>query len=174
MHKLKRFDHDHALHGIRIEHGRGLRIIRNWFSVAAYIMLGWSAVWFGLIYFFLSLGGHSLEWVAFFPMLPGIVVMYVAITRFFNYTLIDVNQARLIVRHLPLPLIFGKQFATRDIDYLYGDIESVYTQSGMHIYRVMVMRQDGKKRVLLSGLEMSGIQMDFIVSAINTYLQDLS
>lgn len=173
MPSSKYFNNNNAPDGIRIEHNtQGLHIIRYWSKAAGCFMLVWVAVWLGMVGFLFSLGGHSLDWFALIPALPALIMSYAAMTRFFNYTLIDVTPSRLLVRHKPLLWSLSKHFATHDIHLLCAAVKKVYAKGGIiNVYQVMIIRQDGKKKVLLSGLEMSESQMNFIVDAINEYLR---
>src|SRR5689334_17827808 len=82
--------------GVQVERdARGLRITRPWSKVAGYAMLAWTAVWFGLVSFFLTLGHASGGWQDLLVALPGIAMAYAALTRFFNRTLIEADTTRL-------------------------------------------------------------------------------
>jgi hypothetical protein len=89
-------------------------------------------------------------------------------------TLIEINPSRLIVQHALLFWLGGKTFAVRYIQKLEPQIKKVYAKQGMiHVYKILVVRQNGKKAILLSGLEMMAGQMIFIINALNTYLKTL-
>ena len=166
---------NNAPDGIYIEQNpQSLRITRTWSKVAGYVMLAWIAVWIGLWSFFLSLGQQSSGWFILAPVLPGVIMAYAALARFVNHTLIEINASRLIVQHSPLLWLGGKKFAVRDIQKLEPQIKKVHAKQGIvHIYQILVVRQNGKKAILLSGLEMTETQMIFIIEAINAYLQNL-
>ena len=88
--------------------------------------------------------------------------------------LIDVSLSHVAVRHTPLPWPGGKNFATRDTDRVCGETRKVHAKGHtVDARRIMVVRKNGGKEPLLSGLELSESQMDFIVEAINEYLQAL-
>ena len=161
--------------GIRVERSaRGLRITRRWFTGSEHVMLGWAVVWFGLLSIFLSLGGHPLDRFNLIPAAPGVGMAYAAIAHYLNHTLIDVSRSHLAVRHAALPWPGGKNFATRDIDRVCGETRKVHAKGHtVDARRIMMVRKNGGKKPLLSGLELSEYQMDFIVEAINEYLQAL-
>jgi hypothetical protein len=151
-----------------------LRITRTWAKVAGYIMLAWVAVWVGWWSFFLSLGQQSSGWFILIPVLPAVMMAYGAFARFVNHTLIEINASRLTVQHAPLLWLGGKKFAVHDIQKVEPQIKKVYAKQGMiHVYKILVVRQNGKKAMLLSGLEMTEGQMIFIIDALNAYLKTL-
>jgi len=161
--------------GIYIEqHPQRLRITRTWAKVAGYVMFAWVAVWIGLWSFFLSLGQQPIGWFILIPVLPALLMAYAALARFVNHTLIEINASRLIVQHAPFLWLGGKKFAVRDIQKLEPQIKKVYAKQGIvHIYQILVVRKNGKKAILLSGLEMTEGQMIFIIDALNAYLKTL-
>jgi hypothetical protein len=161
--------------GIDIEQTpQHLRITRTWAKLAGYIMFAWLAVWIGLWAFFLSLGQQSSGWFILFPVLPALLMAYAALARFVNHTLIEINASRLVVQHSPLFWLGSKKFAVREIQKLEARIKKVYAKQGIvHIYQILVVQQNGKKAILLSGLEMTEGQMIFIIDALNAYLKTL-
>jgi hypothetical protein len=169
--KSQYFNNANAPDGIYIEQNpQNLRITRTWAKIAGYVMFAWVAVWFGLWSFFLSLGQQSAGWFILIPVLPGLMMAYAALARFLNHTIIEINSSRLIVKHAPLFWFGSKKFAVRDILKLEPQIKKVYAKQGIiHIYRILIVHKNGKKAIMLSGLEMTGAQMIFIIEAINTY-----
>lgn len=161
--------------GISIEQTpQHLRITRTWAKVAGYVMFAWLAVWIGLWAFFLSLGHQPIGWFIVFPVLPALLMAYAALARFVNKTLIEINTSRLVVQHAPLFWLGGKKLAVREIRELEARIKKVYAKQGIvHIYQILVVHQNGKKVMLLSGLEMTEGQMIFIIDALNAYLKTL-
>lgn len=166
---------NYAPDGIYIEQNpQNLRITRTWAKVAGYVMLAWVAVWLGMWSFFLSLGQQSIGWFILIPVLSSLIIIYAALARFVNHTLIEINASRLVVQHAPMPWLGDKKFAVRDIQKVEPQIKKVYAKQGIvHIYQILVVRQNGKKAILLSGLEMTEGQMIFIINALNAYLKTL-
>ena len=175
MSKLQHFNNANAPDGIDIEQNlHSLRITRDWSKIAGYVIFAWNAVWIGMWSFFLSLGQQSSGWLILIPVLSGLIIAYAALVRFVNHTFIEINTSRLIVQHAPLLWLGGKKFAVRDIQKVEPQIKKVYAKQGIvHIYQIWVVRKNGKKAILLSGLEMTEGQMIFIIDAINAYLETL-
>ncbi len=169
--------HPHPLPaGLEVQRGhQRLRLWRRWLTPAVYVMGGWAIVWFAVTHFLLSLGGHPPTLVNLYVALPGLFMTYAALTRVLNQTLIEVTPTQLVVQHRPLPWALGKRLATQDIQGVYGDFKVVYAKQGrVDVQRVMVVRANGRKTVLLSGIELTELQRDFIVAELCDYLQSLS
>lgn len=158
--------------GVRIERGvRGLRITRPWAKAAGYAMLLWVAVWFGVVSFFTSLGSHRDIAPMLLLALPGIGMAYAAMTRLFNKTVIEVTRNVITVCHSPLPWPGRRRFMVPDVKSLHVKVKKIYAKAGPHDECwIMVARANGKKSVLLKGLEMSALQMSGIAAAISGYL----
>ncbi len=168
--------HPHPLpDGLEVQRGQQrLRLWRRWLSPAVYVMGGWAIVWFTITNFLLSLGGHPPTLVNLYVAVPGLFMTYAALTRVFNQTLIEVTPTQLVVQHRPLPWALGKRLATQDIQGVYGDFKVVYAKQGrVDVQRVMVVRANGRKTVLLSGIELTEPQRDFIVAELCGYLQSV-
>jgi hypothetical protein len=118
--------------GVDVERGEsGLRITRTWSHVAGYAMLGWTAVWFGLVVFFLLLGRQSPGWQGLLLALPGVGMAYAAATRFANRTLIELNASGISVRHEPLPWPGRKHFARDDIRGLHVETRKIHAKGNI-------------------------------------------
>lgn len=159
--------------GVCVERGAwGLRITRDWSRAAGYASLGWTVVWFGIVSFFLTLSGQPVGLLGLLLALPGIAMLYVAMTRFLNQTLIEANRFRVVVRHAPLPWPGYKRFATDDIRGLHIETRRIHAKgASIDECWILIVRPNGKKAALLKGLEMSQGQMSFIAARMSDYLK---
>lgn len=151
--------------------GRALRIERPWVRKAGYAYVIWAAVWFGMTGFLTSLGGHrDLEFTAWMA-LPGIMMMYVAVTRFFNRTVIDITPANITLHHAPLPWPGRRHVSTRDVDAVRVRVKRVYYRGGpFNECWISLERKNGKISMLVKGLEMPVRQMYAIADAMRDHL----
>ena len=158
--------------GLTIEKSLGgLTIARRWSRPAGYAILLWIAVWTGLVAFFTSLGHQPADGLARALYLPAIAMGYVALTRFLNRTVIEVGTSEMTVRHLPLPWPGNKRFPTQDIMGLHEEIRKIHAKGHtVDECRLLVVRRNGKKAILLKGLEMTDMQMSRIAAAIGDCL----
>jgi hypothetical protein len=161
-----------TIHGLLIERLRpGLRITRPWSKIAGYASLAWVALWFGVIHFFTSLGQQSSD-VPYLLALPGIAMGYVALTRLFNRTVIEIGAGRISLRHQPLPWFGRRHFAIAEVYGLHTEIRKIYAK-GHTVAEcwIFIVRGNGKKTMLLKGIELSVAQMNYIAGVMCNYLE---
>jgi hypothetical protein len=96
---------------------------------------------------------------------------YVAMTRFANRTLIAASPSERVLRHAPLPWPGGKRFPTRDIRGLHTETRTVHAKGhSVDEAWTSIVRPNGKKAMLVKGLEMTDPQMSHIAGAVGEYL----
>ena len=163
--------YERAIPGVLIERSAdGLRITRPWSKAAGYASLAWTAIWFGIVAFFTSLGQQPTQ-VHTLLALPGIAMAYVALTRFVNSTLIEVTSSTITLCHTPLPWPGKRRFSTRDISALHMEIRRIHAKGhSVDEAWILVERTNGKKARLVKGLEMSAPQMSGIAAVLNEHL----
>jgi hypothetical protein len=163
---------DYAAEGMRFEHiARGLRITRPWSKTSGGFILLWAAIWLGMIYFLTGLTRHRDVEFAMWASLPGMFMTYAAMTRFFNRTEIDIGRDSITVRHAPLPWLWRRRFATRDVAAVHTGVKRIYYRGGPHDeFRIVLELKSGKMSMLLKGIEMSSAQMYAIAEAVCDYL----
>ncbi|HEX4934769.1 MAG TPA: hypothetical protein VFV33_16380 [Gemmatimonadaceae bacterium] len=164
--------HDRTIGDVRIEQGaHSLRITRSWARPAGWVMLLWTAVWFVMVGFLTSLGGHPQWVVRWWLSLPGVAMAYAAMTRFLNSTLIEVTATTVRVQHAPLPWPGRRTFARDDVRALHVQVKTIHARGGpVHECWIRVERANGKRAVLVKGLEMSAGQMSVIAAAMGDCL----
>jgi hypothetical protein len=171
MNALRPFTTD-AVEGIRMEQtSRGLHIERAWRRGSGYILLVWVAVWLGIVRFFTSLGGHrDVEFTAWMSM-PGVIMAYVALTRFVNRTVIDISPSDIALRHEPLPWPGRRRLAISEIAAVHIRQKTMYYRGGRSVECwISLERKNGTTSMLVKGLEMSVPQMYSIAGAVAGFL----
>lgn len=161
-----------SIDGLLIEkNASNLIITRNWSKNSGYATLIWIAVWVGLVTFFTSLGHQPIDMSIIIPYLPAIAMGYVAMTRFLNRTVIDVGPSQMTLRHMPIPWLGNKRYAIKDITGLHAETRRIYAKGHtVDECWLLIVRQGGKKSLLLKGLEMSELQLSYIAAALSEYL----
>jgi len=158
--------------GVRIEYtARGLRITRPWQKVAGYGMLFWVVVWFGMVSFFTSLGGNQNDGLTLLLAIPGVAMVYTALTRFFNKTIIDITPAHIEVYHEPLPWPGRRRFMVCDVKALHVKVKKIHAKGAtIDESWILIENNKGKKSMLVKGIEMSALQMSGIAATVSDYL----
>ncbi len=129
-------------------------------------------MWLGLVGFLTGLGGHRDLEFTIWASLPGIVMAYAAMTRFFNRMVIDVTPDSIMVRQTPLPWALRRHVSTRDVAALRVKVTRLnYRGTGpLDNCQISLARTNGKQSILVRGLEMSALEMSGIAAAISDYL----
>jgi len=145
--------------------GSALIFSNRWFRPVFIFLAVFCTVWdsFLFLWYSLAFGEGTVSASAFsvifmvFPLLHvavGLGLTYYTIAGFINTTTITVDRGRLIIRHFPLPWLYGGAIATNEIDQIYCK-ESVQTNKGTAWYRyaVSVLLKNGRERKLIANLD---------------------
>jgi hypothetical protein len=153
--------------GLRAEdRGKGLRIVRRWFSPVFFFLLFFCIAWdsFLVFWYAISFGNFGeapgpVWWLmVIFPvahLAVGVGLTYFTLAGFLNQTTIDVDPFRLRIRHGPLPWFGNCTLPAAEIDQLYCQEKTRRHDNGGCItaYGVNAVTKGGRQVKLMSTLE---------------------
>jgi hypothetical protein len=140
-----------------VDEGSGRFSVRwRWFSAGALIMIPFTLFWNGIL---LGMGvGVSdglkhperlLLGLAVPHVWIGFALAYATVASLLNRTEITLEEAHLVVRHGPLPWLGNRRIPVGELEQLFV----VERRSRGTRYELCALLRDGKKKVLLSGLD---------------------
>ena len=143
---------------IRVEDdGRGVRIVRRWFSPAYFVLLLFCVLWNGILVVFYRaiVASGAPGFVALFPIVHvavGLGLTYFTIAGFVNRTVVTVEPGRtLTIRHGPLPWPGARDLDPDDLAQLFvvSTRKPDDERSRSPAYALAALTRDGRRLTLL-------------------------
>lgn len=133
----------------------GLHILRDWRHPAGLVVVPFSLIWAGMLYWLISsdVGSGDLLLGTLIPVMHsvfGASMVYMLLTRLFNHTRITVTADRVQVSHGPLPWPGACSIPTSRIDQLFCKEIRRTTNHGLSLrYEVWAEMTDGTQSRLV-------------------------
>lgn len=105
--------------------------------------------------------------------LPAVFMAYAAMTRFFNSLVIDITPDSITVDQTPLPWALRRGVSTRNAAAVRIKVRRLhYRGTGpLDNCHISLELTNGKRSMLVRGLEMSALEMSGIAADISDYLR---